>query len=387
MLRPFHIARMLGVDINIDVSFIPVIVLAWIHWGYRGSIVSFAWGCVLIAVIFLSVLAQELGHAMMARENGVQVLDVSISPLAGVAKIEQASNSPRAELLIALAGPAFNLAIFITLLPIVMLLSVISGAEAVFDVGSGFRDLGLTNIIAAAALFNLGLAVFNLVPAFPLDGGRVVRAYLSTRMNRHSATVIASRIGIGIAIVLIAIGAVQRDLILPCLGLFILWAGISESRIGRIEDQMQRLLVGSYALWDGGGISPEVPLGFALLGGPHDMVVTQRGRVVGMLWQERLLNHLEGGIPGRIVADIMEDPKYVADVSENLWDVQRHMNELGTRAIPVTHKGLYRGVFSAARFLNLYRQISPGLHDREWSVDEEWREAVLATFQRKKRRS
>ncbi|MCO5215205.1 MAG: site-2 protease family protein [Thermomicrobiales bacterium] len=386
MIRPINLFRLLGVDISIDISFIPLFIVAWFHWGYQGSISAFLWGCLLIVLAFLSVLAQELGHALMARENGVQVLDVSISPLAGVAKVEQASTSPRAELMIALAGPAVNLAIFVTLLPIVLIIAVLAGADSLFGVGDGFRNLNITSIVAATAVFNLGLAIFNLIPAFPLDGGRVLRAYLSTRMSRHSATVIASRIGVGIAVLLIAIGVIQREYLLPLLGAFILWAAFSEVRIVRIEDQMQRLLVGSYALWDGGGISPEVPLSFALRGGPRDMVVTQRGRVVGMLWRNRLLEHLDGGVAGRIVADIMEDPLYIADVSESLWDVQRHMSEHNTRAIPVTEKGLYRGVFSADRFLNLYRQIAPGLQERDWEINEEWREAVLANFQRWTRR-
>ncbi|MCA9832555.1 MAG: site-2 protease family protein [Thermomicrobiales bacterium] len=386
MIRPIHIARLLGVDISIDVTFIPLIVFAWFHWGYHGSIPAFLWGCLLIVLVFASVLAQELAHAMMAREHGVQVMDVSISPFAGVARIEQASTSPKAEISIALAGPAANFAIFVTLLPIMLLIAVIGGSDSLVDAGSGFRNLGPASIVAAVAVFNLGLAVFNLIPAFPLDGGRVLRAYLSERMTRHRATVIASRIGIGIAIVLIVIGVIQRDWFLPVLGGFIFWAGYSEARVGRIEDQMQRLQVGSYALWDGGGISPEVPLSYATRGGPRDLVVTQRGRVVGMLWYTQVLEHLEGGVGGRIVADIMEDPAYIADVSESLWDVQRRMNEVHTRAIPVTEKGLYRGIFSADRFLNLYRQIAPGLQDRDWEIDEEWREAVLANFQRWTRR-
>ena len=382
MLRPINVTRLLGVDINIDLSIVLVIVLAWFHWGHNGSITAFLWGMVLVVLIFLSVLAHELGHAMMARECGVQVLDVTLSPIAGVARIEQAALTPRDDLFIALAGPAMNLAIFMFLFPWMLLRGVVAGPEALFAAGDQFRDLGLSTLVSAVAIVNLGLMLFNLVPAFPLDGGRVLRAFLSTRMSRRQATVIATRIGIGFAGLLIVLGIVNRDPIMPLLGLFIIWAAYFESRVSRIEDQMQSLRVGSYALWDSGGISPEVPLSYALRGGPRDMVVTQKGRVVGILWRNRLLNHLDGGVGGRIVADIMEDPLYVADVSESLWDVQRRMNALNTRAIPVTEKGLYRGIFSADRFLNLYRQIAPGLQEHDWEISEEWRDAVLDTFRR-----
>lgn len=385
MLRPINIARLLGVDINLDLSIVLVVILAWLNWGHNGSIVAFLWGLLLLVLVFLSVLAHELGHAMMARECGVQVLDVTLSPIAGVARIEQAPISPRDDLFIALAGPAVNLGIFMVLFPWVLIIAIVAGPESLFSVGDRFRDIGPASLVAAVATVNLGLMLFNLVPAFPLDGGRVLRAFLSARMGRHRATSIATRIGIGFAIALIAIGLINRDPILPLLGLFVLWAAYFEARIVRIEDQMLSLQVGSYALWDGGGISPEVPLSYALRGGPRDMVVTQRGRVVGILWRNRLLEHLDGGVGGRIVADIMEDPAYVADVSESLWDVQRHMNALNARAIPVTDKGMYRGVFSADRFLNLYRQIAPGLQERDWEISEEWRDAVLDTFRKKRR--
>lgn len=383
MIRPIHVKRMLGVDINLDISVVLVLILAWFHWGHNGSISAFLWGCLLIVLAFLSVLAHELGHAMMARERGVQVLDVTLSPIAGVARVEQVSNSPRDELLIALAGPAANLAIFVLLLPWVILISVVAGPYSLFAAGDRFRELNLTTMISALAVLNFATMLFNLLPAFPLDGGRVLRAFLWTQTSRRQATTIASRIGIGIAIALIGVGIVARDPLWPLLGIFILWAGYSESRVVRIEDHMQTLQVGSYALWDDGGISPEVPLSYALRGHPRDMVVTQRGRVVGMLWRHTLLKHLDGGVSGRMVADFMEDPAYVADVSESLWDVQRHMNEFKTPAIPVIEKGLYRGVFSADRFLNLYRQIAPGLQDRDWEVSEEWRDAVLDTVRRR----
>lgn len=385
MIRPINIARLLGVDINLDLSIVLVIGLAWFHWGHNGSVVAFLWGCLLIALIFFSVLAHELGHAMMARECGVQVLDVTLSPIAGVARIEQAPLSPRDDLFIALAGPAVNLAIFMILFPWMLLIAVISGPDSLFAAGARFRDLNLTTMISAVATLNLGLMLFNLLPAFPLDGGRVVRAFLSTRMGRRMATSVATRIGIAFSGVLIGLGILNRDPVLPLLGVFILWAAYFESRIVRVEDQMQSLHVGSYALWDGGGISPEVPLSSAVRGGARDMVVTQRGRVVGILWSNRLLQHLDGGVGGRIVADIMEDPVYIADVGDSLWDVQRQMNALNTRAIPVTDKGLYRGVFSADRFLSLYRQIAPGLRDRDWELSQEWRDAVLDTFRRRRR--
>lgn len=387
MIRPIRVARLLGVDVNIDLSFILVIVAAWLYWGRTGGVVPFLYGSLLLVFVYLSVLAHELTHAAVARERDIQVLDVTLSPLAGVARIEQASANPRDELYIALAGPSANLAIFMLLAPLVSLFGIAGGTESLFSAGVRFQNISVSSMISAVAITNLGLMLFNMLPAFPLDGGRVLRAFLATRFGRTTATTIASRIGYGFAVLLILAGLAWRDILPVVLGGFILWAAWSENRIVRIENQMQSLRVGSYALWDGGGISPQVPLRFALRGGPRDMVVTHRGRVVGMLWRTDLLGNLDGGVGGRTVADIMKSPAYIADVSESLWDVQQEMNARHARAIPVTEKGQYRGIFSADRFLVLYRQIAPDLHDREWQIDVEWRDAVLDNLRRGRRKS
>ncbi len=149
---------------------------------------------------------------------------------------------------------------------------------------------------------------------------------------------------------------------------------------------MRNLRVGQYALWDMGGISPHDPLTFALRGGPRDMVVTSRGRVVGMLWRSQLLDGLQGGVAGRVVADVMDRSVYIADVDDSVYDVQQKMNAMQRWAVPVTEDGMYRGIFTAERFVGLYRQMAPGLQEREWTLSEEWRDAISANFRRKRRR-
>jgi CBS domain-containing protein len=214
----------------------------------------------------------------------------------------------------------------------------------------------------------------------------VLRAAMTPKLGRRDATAIATRLGIGIAVVFILLGIWQRDLLLPIFGLFIIFAARAESRMVRIETQMRNLRVGQYALWDMGGISPHDPLTFALRGGPRDMVVTSRGRVVGMLWRSQLLDGLQGGVAGRVVADVMDRSVYIADVDDSVYDVQQKMNAMQRWAVPVTEDGMYRGIFTAERFVGLYRQMAPGLQEREWTLSEEWRDAISANFRRKRRR-
>lgn len=388
MIRPLRIGRILGVDVNVHPTFALVFVFAFIYWGTgeHGGIVPFLLGLALVLLVFLSVLVHELGHCIMAREVGIQVLDITLWPFSGVARIEQMPATPRNELLIALAGPGMNLAIFMLLLPVLLLIGVIGGPESWFAAGDRFRRLDVPSMFAAIGVLNLGLMVFNLLPAFPLDGGRVLRAAMTPKLGRRDATAIATRLGIGIAVVFILLGIWQRDLLLPIFGLFIIFAARAESRMVRIETQMRNLRVGQYALWDMGGISPHDPLTFALRGGPRDMVVTSRGRVVGMLWRSQLLDGLQGGVAGRVVADVMDRSVYIADVDDSVYDVQQKMNAMQRWAVPVTEDGMYRGIFTAERFVGLYRQMAPGLQEREWTLSEEWRDAISANFRRKRRR-
>jgi Zn-dependent protease len=388
MIRPLRIGRLLGVDVNIHPTFALVFVFAFLYWGLgeQGGVVPFLLGCILVLLVFLSVLVHELGHCVMAREFGVQVLDITLWPFSGVARIEQMPATPRNELLIALAGPGMNLAIFMLLLPVMLLIGVVGGADSLFSAGDRFRTLDLASMVAAIGVLNLGLMVFNLLPAFPLDGGRVLRAALTPGVGRSQATSIATRLGIGIAVILILIGLWQRDFMLPVFGLFIIFAARAEARMVKVESQMRSLRVGQYALWDMGGISPNDPLTFALRGGPRDMVVTSRGRVVGMLWRSQLLDGLQGGVAGRVVADVMDRTVYVADVDDSIYEVQQEMNRMQRWAVPVTEDGLYRGIFTAERFVGLYRQMMPGFQEREWSISEEWKDAISANFRRKRRR-
>lgn len=386
MIRTFRVGRILGVDVNVHPTFALIFLFAFLEWGIGedGGLVPFLLGCILVVLVFLSVLAHELGHCLMARQFGIQVLDITLWPFSGVARIEQMPASPRNELLIALAGPGVNLGIFMLLLPPVLLIAVLAGGDTLFPSSGLPGALEPASMLAAVAIINLALMIFNLLPAFPLDGGRMLRAAMTSSFGRPNATSVATRLGIAIAIVMIVVGIWQRDVLFPMFGVFIIFAAQAEARMVRVEDQMRRLKVGQFSLWDMGGISPSDPLTFALRGGPRDLVVTENGHVVGMLWRSQLLDGLQGGVAGRTVADVMDRSVYVADVDDSVYDVQQHMNRTQRWAIPVTEEGSYRGIFTAERFVSLYRQIAPGLRDRHWSLSDEWKDAISANFRRRR---
>lgn len=382
MFRSISLGRIRGIDVNVHPTFGLVFIWVLVEWGLskHGGVVPFLLGCLFVVLIFVSVLIHELGHCAMAVQFKNRVLDITLWPFGGVARIEQMPSEPKSEILISLAGPAMTLAIVVALLPPVLLVGVLGGASRLLPDAAFFDRITPLDLLIYLAAMNVFLLVFNLLPAFPMDGGRVLRAALSPALGRERATTIAVWVGLGFALLMLTFGIWFRLYSLIIFALFLALAAQAEGRTVRVESAMRRLTVGQFALWDMGGVSPGQPLTFALRGGPRDLVVTENNRVVGMLWRSELLNGLNGGVAGRTVADVMDRHVYVADMEDSIFDVQRQMNLLGRWAIPVTEGGEYKGIFTADRFVHLYRQISPSPLRLNSESLAGWRAAIADSF-------
>jgi len=190
----------------------------------------------LLGMLFGLVLLHELGHCLVAQRFGIRVVDITFWPLGGMARMSHVPEDSRVEGLIAAAGPAVNLSLALLALPLFWVTSGLGG--------------GAIWMPAMAAWFikiNLGLGLFNLVPAFPMDGGRILRAFLARRGDWVGATEIAVRIGRFAALVMCFVGIFSRPmiLVLPLIAAFIWWSGIRElwgvrlrHGLGPLADQM-----------------------------------------------------------------------------------------------------------------------------------------------------
>jgi CBS domain-containing protein len=208
---------------------------------------------------------------------------------------------------------------------------------------------------------------------------------LTPLTDRERATTIAVWVGIVLALAIIVFGIIERSWLLIVFGAFIVVAANAEGRSIRVESAMRRMTVGQYALWDGGGVGPNEPLTLALRGGPRDLVVTDHGRVVGMLWQTQLVNGLQGGVAGRVVADVMDSTVPRADVDDSVYDVQLQMSRHNCWAVPVVEDDHYRGIFTAERFVMVYRQVAPGFFSNKLTIPQEWRQAIGDILQPRKK--
>ena len=210
----FRIARVDGIDIRVHASFLLLVVaIVWLSSarGGPGAGAAALW----IVMVFTCVALHELGHSLVARTRGARVVEILLMPLGGVSRMENLPERPADELAIAAAGPAVSLGIA----------AVAALVATATHAGLWPPDLMGGSLAGRLMWINVMLGAFNLLPAFPLDGGRVLRALLHERLPLVEATRTAARIGRGFAIALALVGVVF-DIWLVLIALFV-WFGAS----------------------------------------------------------------------------------------------------------------------------------------------------------------
>jgi Zn-dependent protease len=182
----WKLGRVEGIDLFLHPTFLLLLIFAAVSGGGL-------WAVALTLAVFVCVLLHEFGHALTARAFGIETEDITIYPIGGLARLRRMPRSPKAELLITLAGPAVNVVIAAVLALVLMV---------VLAVGAGSAAMWIASTVGQLMWINVGLAVFNMLPIFPMDGGRVLRAGLSAWLGRVRATEIAATLGRGLSIVL-----------------------------------------------------------------------------------------------------------------------------------------------------------------------------------------
>ena len=217
----FPIGNLFGSELRVHATFF--LLLAWIGlaaWSEEGPAAA-AVNVLFILALFFCVVAHEFGHALMARRFGIRTPDITLLPIGGMARLERMPKDPVQEIWVAVAGPAVNIVIWAVL---VLLLGLGPGLPALDE-----TDLAGSNFFAQLAAINLMLVLFNMIPAFPMDGGRVFRALLSLKMGRARATAIAAGTGQAVAMGFALMGFLGGNLLLILIAIFIFFAATAES--------------------------------------------------------------------------------------------------------------------------------------------------------------
>ncbi len=267
----FSIGRVAGTDVRVHVTFLLLLAFIGLAWGPLGLL--------FIATLFFCVLLHEFGHIWAARMFGIRTPDVTLLPIGGLARLERMPKRPSRELVVALAGPAVNLLI-------AALLVAPAGGLSVLTLEPELGDL--RSFLGAVMVANLSLAVFNLIPAFPLDGGRMLRALLATCLGHTRATAVAAVIGQSLAFAGGIWALLNGVPILALIAFFIFIGAGQEASSVRLEAATHGLPVTAGMITRFQTLSPLDSLQAAvtalLAGSQHDFpVVDGGGRVRGIL--------------------------------------------------------------------------------------------------------
>ena len=332
-----------GIKIMVHWTFFFLIAyIAFYELNQGGDLNSIVYNIVFIFAVFFCVVLHELGHALMARRYGIATKKITLLPIGGVASLERIPENPKQELFVAIAGPLVNVVIAILLYFIVPVREIMG--LTISEIFESLDSLTLQNFLFYLFVVNVGLVVFNLIPAFPMDGGRMLRAVLAMTMNRVKATLIASRIGQAIAVIFLLLGLLYNPF-LVFIALFVFLGAYGENR-----------LVQNFALLDGHTVreammtnltvfKPNDPIqkvADALISGTeNNFVVMDDESICGILYHKNIIEHSKK--PNKPVSEIMSTAFHKINSNDDLKKTFRFISAERNSFFPVVENGRFVG--------------------------------------------
>jgi Zn-dependent protease/CBS domain-containing protein len=323
------IVRIAGIQLRIHITFLLIIV--WLAFGYyaEGGSAAAASRVIFVLLLFLCVVLHEFGHAFAAKAFGINTPDITLLPIGGVARLERMPEEPVQELIIAVAGPLVNVVIAIGLF-------AAGGSQALLNPSTVERG----GLIAQLLTINVMLVLFNLLPAFPMDGGRVLRALLATRLSYARATQVAASVGQGFAFVFGFLGLFGPNPFLLFIALFVYIGASQEAALAQMKDVSRRFPVSSAMVREFRTLTENASLQEAvdalLATSQHDFpVVDETGSVAGLLTRHDLIAALRKNDPTLTVGDVMRRDIPTVTTGTRFEDAFRIMQECNCPAVPV----------------------------------------------------
>jgi Zn-dependent protease/predicted transcriptional regulator len=351
----YTVARVSGIDIKIHATFALILALGAFQWGFpkgfagESSFSGAVFGMGLMLLLFTCVVLHELGHSLVAQRFGLTVREIVLLPIGGVARLEKNPEKPLHELLIALAGPLVNVAIAI-------LLFFAGGVALNFGLVEAQSLLTADGPPTLATLWgwlflaNVGLAVFNMIPAFPMDGGRVLRAALAMRLGFSRGTQIATVIGQAVAFAFGLFGVLAGNFLLVIVALFVFMGAGQERAEEQARTVLTTLRVGDaynkHALVLSPGDHVSKVVDYILTSYQPDFAVVQGKTFLGVVTRDDVLKALATETNDLYVAGIMRREVLTVDARQGLDEVRRLMGEKGERIAAVNDGDAFLGLVS-----------------------------------------
>lgn len=337
----FKLGRVAGIVVYVHATFL--ILVGWVAldaWTPAHSAAAALEGAAFTITLFACVVVHELGHALAARHFGIATRDITLLPIGGLSRLERMPRRPVQEFWIAVAGPATSVAIAVT---IAVVLFATSSLRPLPELGVAEGPF-----LERLMLVNVMLAVFNMLPAFPMDGGRVLRALLAMRVDYPRATRWAAAVGQAMALLFLLLGLFSSP-ILVLIALFIWLGAAQEAGVVQLRAAVSGVAVAEAMRIDVSTLSPDDAIETAreltVRHAQHDLPVVSGGTIVGVLTREDLLSALATR-PKALVADVMHQRFETAEDTESLDVALARLEGNDCHVLPVVHAGRLVGLIS-----------------------------------------
>ena len=344
MKKSLKIGSVAGIGIFLHWTFLLLLAGIFAFYLFQGSTVASALaGVGIITAVFGCVVLHELGHALTARRFDVPTRNITLYPIGGIARLERIPSEPMKEFWIAIAGPAVNVVIAIFLAGLIVATGGSFAPQTMLDPGS--------NVLATIMWINVALVGFNLLPAFPMDGGRVLRALLATRNDYADATQTAASIGQGMAILFGLFGLITLNPILLFIALFVYVGAQQEAQQAMMRALTEGTPVRQAMMTRFQTLMPDNTLGDAvdelLAGSEHDFpVVDEKGQVIGLLRRRTLIQALSDRSRDTPVREVASAECFTVDAGAMLDEALTQMQQANCSTVPVVRDDALVGLLT-----------------------------------------
>lgn len=356
------IGQLFGIDIKIHITFL--LILVWGAFNYGGS-AGPLYGILVIVALFTLVILHELGHSLAAMWYGIPVKDITLLPIGGVARLERMPEKPIQELVVALAGPAVNVVLAGMLLPIIV---AITGSTSVLSTLRFATQPGVVGLLTFLLVANITLVIFNMIPAFPLDGGRVFRASLGFFTDYRKATTIAVNVGrlFALAMGLFAIFGSQPNIFMGFIAFFIFVAGGQEKQAVAARSLLRNVLASQALGTQNVALSPDATIGQVaamMLRSPQPnfaVLDPTSGQFLGVATSGRVSEAMQQGQWHRRITEVMHQARNIPKISLTT-PLDQVQAELGQASSPVAavYDGLnFKGLITANDIYRVFHFLS-----------------------------
>ncbi len=344
----WRIAKIRGIDVKIHATFILALIWGAFVWG-GGRPQGWLYGAFLTLTLFTIVLAHELGHAIAAQRYGIRVQDIVLLPIGGVARLNRMPEKPAQELVVALAGPAVNLVMTLALAP-VLVVGMLADVRAGMAFGlPPLAQPGLLNFVAFLVLVNASLLAFNLIPAFPMDGGRVLRAVLALKLPYARATSIAANVGRLFAVGFGIFAFVSGNISLAFVAIFVFFGAGAELQEVTQRESLVGLRVGEVVDNQAPVFPASLPAYTAferLVRSPYPAVavVDDGGRFLGVVTRQGMQARWAVGLRGTVEAFVEMARPVQVECDASLVTAREYMAEARAAVAVVYCGGSFEGL-------------------------------------------